>query len=192
MSGLTSFIRHTDSSFALRTLAHTSFHNAAYALCMECHRNVNFLIWNPFRTKTNTCERKWTKATPPSQFALISLLVCILYNTALFSIVYACFYRSRESSASTGTGYGLDGRGSLPGRRMIFLFSIASRPALGPIQPPMQCVQRAISRGLKPNTYFYLVSRPRIAELHLHSPSLLCSVYIGRFPGEWSRTHTSI
>jgi hypothetical protein len=82
-----------------------------------------------------------------------SVLVCILYNTALFSTVYACFYRSRESSVSIGTGYGLDGRGSIPSIRKIFLFSIASRPALGPIQPPMQCVQWAISRGVKLTTY---------------------------------------
>jgi hypothetical protein len=29
------------------------------------------------------------------------------------------------------TGYGLDGRGSIPGKGQIFLFSVAFRPALG-------------------------------------------------------------
>jgi hypothetical protein len=47
------------------------------------------------------------------------------------------------------TGYGLDGRGSIPSRGKIFLFSTASRPALGPIQPPIQWVQGTLSAGVK-------------------------------------------
>jgi hypothetical protein len=35
------------------------------------------------------------------------------------------------------TGYGLDDRGSILGRVYIFVFSTASRPALGPTQPPV-------------------------------------------------------
>jgi len=31
----------------------------------------------------------------------------------------------------------------------LFLFTTASRPALGPTQPPMQWVQGALSLGLK-------------------------------------------
>jgi hypothetical protein len=31
----------------------------------------------------------------------------------------------------------------------IFLFRLASRPALGPTQPPIQCVVRAVPLGLK-------------------------------------------
>jgi hypothetical protein len=46
-------------------------------------------------------------------------------------------------------GYGLDGRGSNPGRGKIFLFSTVSRAALGPTQPPNQWVPRAISPGVK-------------------------------------------
>jgi hypothetical protein len=34
----------------------------------------------------------------------------------------------------------LDGRGSIPGRGREFLYSIASRPALGPTQPHIQCI----------------------------------------------------
>jgi hypothetical protein len=37
----------------------------------------------------------------------------------------------RDSSVGTATGYRLDGRGSIPGRARIFIFSTASRPALG-------------------------------------------------------------
>jgi hypothetical protein len=46
-------------------------------------------------------------------------------------------------------GYGLKGRGSIPGRGKVFLFSIASRPALGPTQPPIQWVLWALSPGVK-------------------------------------------
>jgi hypothetical protein len=46
---------------------------------------------------------------------------------------------SRDSSVGTVTGYGMDGRGSIPSRG-IFLYSTESRPALGPAQPPIQWV----------------------------------------------------
>jgi hypothetical protein len=46
-------------------------------------------------------------------------------------------------------GYGLDCRGSVPGRVKIFLFYTASRPALGPTQPPIQCVLWALTPGVK-------------------------------------------
>jgi hypothetical protein len=45
-----------------------------------------------------------------------------------------------DSSVGITTGYGLDGRGSNPGRGKIFVFSKASRPALGTTQPPIQWV----------------------------------------------------
>jgi hypothetical protein len=46
------------------------------------------------------------------------------------------------------TGYGLDCRGSIPGRGNIFLSSITSRPALGPTQPPIQSVPGALSSSV--------------------------------------------
>jgi hypothetical protein len=39
---------------------------------------------------------------------------------------------SGDSSLGIATGCGLDNRGSIPNRGKIFLFSIDSRPALGP------------------------------------------------------------
>jgi hypothetical protein len=47
------------------------------------------------------------------------------------------------------TGYELDGRGLIPGKGKTFLFSTASRPALGSTQP-IYCVPgEALSRGVK-------------------------------------------
>jgi hypothetical protein len=42
-----------------------------------------------------------------------------------------------------------ESRGSIPGRGKIFLFSIASRPPLGPTEPPIQWVSGAVSSGVK-------------------------------------------
>jgi hypothetical protein len=53
--------------------------------------------------------------------------------------------QSLDSSVGRTMSYALDGRGSVPDRGKIFLFSIAFRRALGPIQPPIQWVLRALS-----------------------------------------------
>jgi hypothetical protein len=58
-------------------------------------------------------------------------------------------FGSRDSSVGIVTGYGLDGWGSFPGRGKIFLFYIASRPALGPTQPPIQWILGAVSPWVK-------------------------------------------
>jgi hypothetical protein len=47
------------------------------------------------------------------------------------------------------TGYGVDGRDSIPGRGKIFLFSTASRQALEPSRPPIQRVPEMISPEAK-------------------------------------------
>jgi hypothetical protein len=80
--------------------------------------------------------------------------------------------KSRDISVGIVTGYGLDGRGSIPGRGKIFLFSIASRPVLRPTQPPIKWVPGAISLGVKrpgceaDHSPISLVE----VELYLHSP----------------------
>jgi hypothetical protein len=45
--------------------------------------------------------------------------------------------------------YGLDGRGSIPGRDMVFLFSMKSRPALGLTQPHILWMLGALSPEVK-------------------------------------------
>jgi hypothetical protein len=44
---------------------------------------------------------------------------------------------------------GLIGRGSNPGRVKNFLYSTASRPALGPTKTPIQWVSGVLSPGIK-------------------------------------------
>jgi hypothetical protein len=56
---------------------------------------------------------------------------------------------TRDSSVGIVTGCRLDGQGSIPGRERFFLFSTASRLALGPAQSPIQWVLGVISLGVK-------------------------------------------
>jgi hypothetical protein len=66
--------------------------------------------------------------------------------------------------------YGLDGRGSIPGRSKMFLCSTAFRPDPGPTQPTMQWVSGVLSPGVKLTTHLHLVRRLRMVELYLHFP----------------------
>jgi hypothetical protein len=55
-----------------------------------------------------------------------------------------------KSRSVSRPGYGLDDRGSIPGRVWlgIFLSATASRPALEPTQPPVQCVSGVLPLGV--------------------------------------------
>jgi hypothetical protein len=56
------------------------------------------------------------------------------------------------TAVGIATGYGLDdggGRSSSPGKAKNFLFSTASRPVLGPTQPPIQWVREPFPPGVK-------------------------------------------
>jgi hypothetical protein len=54
-----------------------------------------------------------------------------------------------DTPVGLATGYRLDGRGLIPGRGKIFLFSTVSRPARRSTQPPIQWVLAALSLGVK-------------------------------------------
>jgi hypothetical protein len=62
------------------------------------------------------------------------------------------YFNSRDSSVGIALGYGLDDRDSrvrFPAGVGIFLFTTASRTALGPTQPPIQWVPGALSLEVK-------------------------------------------
>jgi len=62
-------------------------------------------------------------------------------------------YRSQDRSVNTALGYGLDDRGSIPGRGWdFFLFAAASRPVLGLTQPPNKCIPVALSPEVERET----------------------------------------
>jgi hypothetical protein len=73
------------------------------------------------------------------------------------------------------TGYGLDGRGSIPAEIRDFFYPIVSTPIMGPTHPLIHWVPGDLSpgaeqsdRGLKMTIHFHLLLRLNMAELYLH------------------------
>jgi hypothetical protein len=100
-------------------------------------------------------------------------------------ISYLTIIMTRDSSVSIVTDYGLDDRGSIPGGGLgIFLFDTLSRPALGPIQSPIQWAPGVLSLGVKWLGREADHSPPssaediKCAELYLHSPIRLHGVVL--------------
>jgi hypothetical protein len=74
----------------------------------------------------------------------------IFFRTWYINIIWTqIIFRSQDSSVGIAMGYGLDSRGSIPGRCKIFFFSTVSTLALGPTQPPIQWVPGVLSLGVK-------------------------------------------
>jgi hypothetical protein len=97
-----------------------------------------------------------TRVTQPpiasirESLAFLPLTSPLAYYTAATATATVGYYkRSRDSSVGTTTGYWLDGLDSR--HRKSFLFSTASGPDLGPIQPPVQWILGAgvFPRGVK-------------------------------------------
>jgi hypothetical protein len=75
-----------------------------------------------------------------------------LYTVVKGTIEKPIISWSRDSAVGIATGYGLDDRGvgvRVPVGSRIFFYSTSSRPALGPMQPLIQWVSRALSPGVK-------------------------------------------
>jgi hypothetical protein len=87
--------------------------------------------------------------------------------------------RSRDSSVDIETGYG-PGFDSRQGQEIF----ICSTMALGPTQPHIQWVLRALSLGIKrsgyeaDDTHFHLVLRSRMVEMYLHFSTCLHNVVL--------------
>jgi hypothetical protein len=76
-------------------------------------------------------------------------------------IVLIKFLADSGSSVSIVSDCGLDGQGSIPDRgRGFFPLTSASRPALGPTQPPVQWVPGALSLGVKRGRGVMLTTHP--------------------------------
>jgi hypothetical protein len=81
-------------------------------------------------------------------------------------------------------GYGIDCRGSNPGKGKIFLSSAASRPSLGPTSAsyPMgtgaDFPRGKAEMGMKLTIHIHLVPRSRMVELYLHSPIRLDGIVL--------------
>jgi hypothetical protein len=73
----------------------------------------------------------------------------IQMESLYYVVILWCY---SDSSVGIALGYRLDDRDSrvrFPGGLGIFLFTSASRPDLGPTQPPIQWVPEALSLGVK-------------------------------------------
>jgi hypothetical protein len=75
----------------------------------------------------------------------------LLLMKVKYKMKISCPYETRDSSVGIALGYGLNGVLGFDSRQGlgIFLFTTASRTALGPTQSPIQWVQGALSLGVK-------------------------------------------
>jgi hypothetical protein len=107
-----------------------------------------------------------------------NLIFSCIYNVFVFSYIIIVTHcsRSRGSSVSIVSDYGLDNRGLITDRQRIFLLASASRPALGPNQTPVQWVPGVLSLGVKHGwgvtltTHPHLVLRSRMSRSYTSFP----------------------
>jgi hypothetical protein len=90
-------------------------------------------------------------------------LLHVIYNNQLLFMITGLFTSTIPYIASIVADYGLDDWGSIPDRgRGFFLLASASRPALGPSQPPVQWVPGVLSPGVKRGRGVMLTTHPHL------------------------------
>jgi hypothetical protein len=99
-------------------------------------------------TKKTLLQYCWPRVLPSSGFTCHNIHLSSLHlHITLLRTTVNC--RSQDGSVGILMDYGLDGQGSIFSRGKNFLFSMASRPVLGPTKPHIQWVQGALSPGVK-------------------------------------------
>jgi hypothetical protein len=79
----------------------------------------------------------------------------------VYIYIYIYIYKDFTGVAQSVSEYGLDDRGSIPGRgKRIFPLNFESRTALGPTQPPVQWVPWVLSPGVKSSRGVTLTTHP--------------------------------
>ena len=126
-------------------------------ICFQCYGCLDF-NWTPFyiHISLTTCilitdspNIRLAPELPARNYCAKSRNVSDSHKSnsttpnAEYIYIYIYIYSGPGSSVGIATDYGLDGPGSNPGGDEIFR---PSRPALGPIQPPVKWVP-CLSRG---------------------------------------------
>jgi hypothetical protein len=112
--------------------------------CKDIETKVMDLKKKCFMTSSVSLCDRFEDVMSTSPTSLVLQYMCnSIYEVQI--MIHICI-PYRDTSVGMATGYAMDGRGSIPDRGTIFLFT-ASIPALGPTQPPIQWVLVALSRG---------------------------------------------
>jgi hypothetical protein len=144
-----------------------------------CPRNSRWRI--NYEVPGYTDKKTHLTANPPDSVLINQCVAAssILIYFRKFISRYWMWGRSRGSSVSIVTDYGLDDRGSIPDRGRGFFFLVsASRPALGSTQPPIQWVPGVLSpvvkrgRGVMLTTHPHLVPRLCKSRSYTSSPPM--------------------
>jgi hypothetical protein len=124
-----------------------------------------------FTQFTFSCNvHRFTWSLQKCKRGIICLFICLF----VYLFIYSLF---RGSSVIIVSGYGLSDWGLIPGRcRRILPIAFVSRSALGPTQPPAQCVLGVLfprlkrSQGGTLTTNPYLVPRSRMCRSYTPPP----------------------
>jgi hypothetical protein len=127
-----------------------------------CQNNV---IYGQKLTNLHTSTLKMKAMFTSETAVTLSITTRCINPKTEFNTSNRILSRSRDSSVGIATGYGLGGRSSIPYRGKIFMFSTASRPALGPTQPSIQWVSEAISTEVRRQEHETDGSFPSSAEV---------------------------